>query len=98
MAPPVTELQRPLTLGETVFKWLDTTINVDNVCCIRLGPRYSVGLAYIAFASRLLLPALLGLAGNSLEVRREAHGPTLTFCLGASYAAGLHLPPNKLLQ
>ena len=36
VAPPVTELQRLLTLGETELKWLDMNIIVKKYCCI--GP------------------------------------------------------------
>ena len=42
IAPPVTELQRLLTLVETEIEGLAITNNVNKYCCIRILSRHSV--------------------------------------------------------
>ena len=53
MAPPITELQRLLTLGETDLKWLDVTIMLKTIAVTRIGPRYSANCVCLKTASGL---------------------------------------------
>ena len=56
LSPPVSELQRLLTICEVELEWLDMQINEKKSACLRIGPRHDIRCGCLITRSEHILP------------------------------------------